>query len=339
MSYKKETLLKKESQVQEILKSMPPFVKKYLEYIHLSTSSSTRLEYVRDISLFIEYIADGEGKSPDEVTLETMDSLSADYINGYLNYISMYEKNGKTVSNENVSIRRKLSSIRGLYNYLFEQDMIVHNPVVKIKRPKVAKKEVIRMDNQETKQFIETVKYGEGLSEKEQAYFDKYGYRDYTLLSLMLGTGIRVSEAVGLDISDVDMKNKRIRVIRKGGKEEIVYFSDDVAEIMQGYITRYRNRIEAVPGSENALFLSIQRKRISTRGIEYMVKKYVGHTELIKHITPHKLRSTFGTKLYEETGDLYLVATVLGHESVDTSRIYVTQSDKRKSNNRNKVKW
>lgn len=339
MSYKKETLLKKESQVQEILKSMPPFVKKYLEYIHLSTSSSTRLEYVRDISLFIEYIADGEGKSPDEVTLETMDSLSADYINGYLNYISMYEKNGKTVSNENVSIRRKLSSIRGLYNYLFEQDMIVHNPVVKIKRPKVAKKEVIRMDNQETKQFIETVKYGEGLSEKEQAYFDKYGYRDYTLLSLMLGTGIRVSEAVGLDISDVDMKNKRIRVIRKGGKEEIVYFSDDVAEIMQDYITRYRNRIEAVPGSENALFLSIQRKRISTRGIEYMVKKYVGHTELIKHITPHKLRSTFGTKLYEETGDLYLVATVLGHESVDTSRIYVTQSDKRKSNNRNKVKW
>ena len=338
-SFKKETMLKKEAQVQELLGNMPGFVRKYMDFIHLSTAASSRLEYLRDISAFMNYIADGYSVPVNEITTEIMDELTADYINSYLNYLSMYEKDGKVMSNENVSIRRKLSSLRGLYNYLFEQDMIIHNPIVKVKRPKVPKREVIRMDEEETKQFIDTIKYGTKLTPKERDYFDRYGYRDFTLLSLMLGTGIRVSEAVGLNITDVDLRNNKIRVIRKGSKEEVVYFSDDVGDILNDYIEMYRNKIEAVPGDENALFLSIQRRRITTRGVQYMVKKYVGHTELLKHITPHKFRSTFGTKLYEESGDLYLVASVLGHQSVDTSQIYVTQTDKRKSENRNRVQW
>ncbi len=339
VTFKKQTQLKKEKMIQDELQVLPGFVSQYLDFIHLSTSASTRLEYVRDIGAFLNYVADNLDMNVMELTPADLDTLSAEFLNGYLNYLSMYEKDGKTITNENVSIRRKLSSLRGIYNYLFEGEIIEHNPILRVKPPKVAKKDVIRMDETETKDFLDTVENGLKMTKKELAYHDKYGFRDFTLLSLMLGTGIRVSEAVGLNITDVDLKNHGIRVIRKGNKEETVFFSDVITEILSDYIELYRKKIIPAEGHEKALFLSSQRSRITTRAVQYMVKKYTTHTELLKHITPHKLRSTFGTKLYEETSDLYLVADVLGHSSVETSKVYVDQTKKRKIANRNKVNW
>ena len=135
----------------------------------------------------------------------------------------------------------------------------------------------------------------------------------------MLGTGIRVSECVGLDIDDVDLKNNGIKIHRKGGAEVIVYFSDEVAEAVCKYLEE-RMEITAVAGHENALFLSMQNRRITVRAVENLVKKYSKLVTNLKNITPHKLRSTYGTSLYRETGDIYLVADVLGHKDVNTTR-------------------
>lgn len=340
-NFKKTTENENNEKALEILSHLPEFVKLYHNQIRFSTAASSRLNYLRDIELFFEYIADTEKgiNHIKDITTATLDNLTSDDINTYLSYIAMYEKDGVVMTNDNVSIKRKLSSIRNLYNFLYNEDMIEHNPASKIKSPKLQKKNIVKMDDEEIKSFLETVEYGTDLTGQKRVYHNKYGKRDYTILALMLGTGIRVSECVGLNLQDVDLKHHCLKLIRKGNKEDIVYFSDELTEILREYIYIYRKKIIPVEGHEDALFYSSQRKRMGIRSIEKMVEKYTLESGMAKHITPHKLRSTFGTKLYNETGDLYLVSSTLGHSSVDTTRRhYADISDQHKEQARNTIK-
>lgn len=133
-------------------------------------------------------------------------------------------------------------------------------------------------------------------------------------------------------------KNDGIKILRKGGKETTVYFGDEVEELLTQYM-EYRKSILAAPGHEDALFLSMQKKRLGVRSVEKMVKKYALSVETLKKITPHKLRSTYGTNLYKETGDIYLVADVLGHTDVNTTkRHYAAIEEDRRKSARNKIK-
>ena len=145
------------------------------------------------------------------------------------------------------------------------------------------------------------------------------------MLTLFLGTGIRISECVGLNVSDVDLENKAFTVTRKGGKQAVLYFGDEVQEALAAYLEE-RFSDENNSDNEPALFLSLQKKRISTRAVEDLVKKYSRIVTPLKHITPHKLRSTFGTNLYRETGDIYVVAEVLGHNDVNTTKKHYADS-------------
>ena len=142
----------------------------------------------------------------------------------------------------------------------------------------------------------------------------------------LLGTGIRVSECVGLDVEDVDFKNNGIKVTRKGGNEMVVYFGHEVEKALKKYL-EVRKNIVPVAGHEHALFNSTQRKRIGIQAVENLVKKYAGAITTTKKITPHKLRSTYGTTLYQETGDIYLVADVLGHRDVNTTKKHYAAMD------------
>ena len=148
---------------------------------------------------------------------------------------------------------------------------------------------------------------------------EKTRVRDLALVTLLLGTGIRVSECVGLDLSDIDFSNNGLRIHRKGGYETIIYFGEEVEKALKDYL-ELREEITPIEGHENALFLSLQNRRITVRAVENLVKKYARTVTTLKKITPHKLRSTYGTALYEETGDIYLVADVLGHKDVNTTR-------------------
>jgi site-specific recombinase XerD len=157
-------------------------------------------------------------------------------------------------------------------------------------------------------------------------------------MTLLLGTGIRVSECVGLDINDVDFNNNGIKIRRKGGYEVIVYFGEEVGDALLDYMEERKRQIP-MDGHNNALFLSMQMKRLGVRSVENLVKKYSSAVTKLKNITPHKLRSTYGTNLYRETGDIYLVADVLGHKDVNTTKKhYAAIEDSRRRSAANVVK-
>ena len=194
------------------------------------------------------------------------------------------------------------------------------------------------MEPNEVATLLDQVEAGEKLTPKEQVYHEKTKIRDVALLTLLLGTGIRVSECVGIDLKDLDFEVNGIRILRKGGKEAIVYFGDEVEDALLDYLDE-RDHMIPCTGHEEALFLSLQMKRLSVRSVEKLVKKYASRVTTLKKITPHKLRSTYGTSLYQETGDIYLVADVLGHKDVNTTRKhYSAQDDLRRRSAANVVK-
>ena len=186
--------------------------------------------------------------------------------------------------------------------------------------PKLHEKPILRLERDEMQKLLDTVATGDGLTQRQQKYLCFTRTRDAAMLLLFLGTGIRVSECVGLNVDDLDFELNAFLVTRKGGDQSILYFPDQVAEALRAYLNQ-RETIEPLPGHEDALFLSLQKRRITQRAVENMVKKYaLVAAPLKKRISPHKLRSTFGTNLYQETGDIYLVADVLGHADVNTTR-------------------
>ena len=185
--------------------------------------------------------------------------------------------------------------------------------------PKLHDKEIVRLDPNEVAILLDQVEDGTKMTKSQMKFHDKTKVRDLALLTLLLGTGIRVSECVGLDISDVDFDNLAIKVRRKGGYEDVVYFGEEVEDALLSYLDQ-RKHIIPMSGHEDALFLSLQNRRMAVRSVENLVKKYASLVTTTKKITPHKLRSTYGTTLYQETGDIYLVADVLGHKDVNTTR-------------------
>lgn len=327
--------------IRNICDGLPPYVKRFFRGIQQTTSSRSRLGYARDIKNFFEYLCEVYTEIPCEtpmdVSLEVLSSLDAEIIEDYLDYLQKYEKNGRVYTNGKAALKRKLSSLSVFFKYLYKHDMITNNALTKVDKPKLRDKQIVRMDAAEVANFLDTVEYGNNLTNKQLQYHEKAKTRDLALLTLMLSTGIRVSECVGLDIKDVDFDNMCIRIIRKGGKEALVYFSDEASGPLEEYLEE-RKKMTALPGHESALFLSSQKKRLGVRSVENMVKKYSQSAVPLKHITPHKLRSTYGTSLYQETSDIYLVADVLGHTDVNTTRKhYADLENERKRSARNKV--
>ncbi len=309
--------------LREILDTLPPFCGQYFRGMQEYIASRTRIAYAYDIRVFFEYLHDSNpifGKTPiKEYRLEILDQITRLDIEEYLEYCSYYVKDGKEYMNDERGKARKLASLRSFYNYFFRNEMIEKNPAALVPMPKLHEKEIVRLDADEVAILLDTVETGEKLTKKQLQYHEKTKVRDVALLTLLLGTGIRVSECVGIDISDLDFKNNGVKVRRKGGYEAVVYFGDEVGTALLDYLEQ-REHIIPVEGHENALFLSMQNKRITVRAVENLVKKYASLITKLKKITPHKLRSTYGTSLYRETGDIYLVADVLGHKDVNTTR-------------------
>lgn len=322
-AYYENENIKNDLKLREQLKKLPPCCKQYFIGIEPTTSSRTRIAYAYDLACFFDYLVNTnpslKGKKLNEVSINTLNSLSAYDIEEYLFYLKVYEKDGKAHSNDERGLKRKLSSLRSFYNYMYKHDMVENNPVVKVDMPKIHDKTITRLDMDEVQRLLDEVESGINLTNRQQNYHERTKVRDLAILTLLLGTGIRVSECVGLNINDVDFKNNGVKVHRKGGADVVVYFGDEVREALLNY-DEQRQCMNPEPGHENAFFLSLQNRRITVRAVENLVKKYSKLVTTLKNITPHKLRSTYGTNLYRETGDIYLVADVLGHKDVNTTR-------------------
>lgn len=329
--------------LREMIKSLPPFCTDFFRGIEPRTSSRTRIAYAYDLSVFFDFLAKENPVFHKmdrlEIRLEHLDHLTVSDLEEYMEYLKYrFNDHNQEVTNKERGIMRKISSLKSFYNYFYRNEKIKNNPAALVRLPKLHEKEIIRLDVDEVALLLDEVEQGENLTEKQKSFHNKTKVRDLALLTLLLGTGIRVSECVGLDIDDVDFKNGGIHIHRKGGKEVTVYFGIEVEDALQDYLDE-RFGIEALPGSENALFLSLQRKRIAVRSVENLVKKYARIVTPLKKITPHKLRSTYGTNLYRETGDIYLVADVLGHSDVNTTKKhYAALEDERRRSARNAVR-
>lgn len=333
-AYHENVNIKNELHLRELLAELPPFCKQFFIGIESATASRTRIAYAYDLACFFDYLHENnptlKRKKITEFDISILDSISPLDIEEYLYYLKYYEKDGVAHSNDERGIKRKLASLRTFYNFFFKKELIDTNPAVKVDMPKIHEKAIVRLDVDEVAQLLDEVESGESLTTRQQMFHQRTKTRDLALLTLLLGTGIRVSECVGLDLDDVDFKNNGIKVHRKGGAEVMVYFGDEVMDALLNYIEQRRG-ITPVDGHTNALFLSLQNKRITVRAVENLVKKYSKLVTNVKKITPHKLRSTYGTTLYQETGDIYLVADVLGHKDVNTTRKhYAALEDERR---------
>jgi site-specific recombinase XerD len=335
MEYAERINLENKRKLQVLLKELPKFCSDYFRYLdNRNTSSRTRLAYGYDIRLFFQFIQKNnpvyEKMAMTDIPIQVLDQMTTTDIEEYISYLSFYEsEQGAEKTNGEKGKSRKLSAIRTMYSYFFKKEYIATNAPAMIDTPKKHNENIIFLDKEEVADLIRTVENGSSLTKKQLALHEKTKYRDIAILTLLLGTGIRVSELVGLDHKDVNFKYDCIRIIRKGGNEATVYFGDVVSEALLNYIDLERDILaqKAQPGSENALFLSLKFGRLTTRAVENLVKKYTQAANINKKITPHKLRSTYGTNLYKETGDIYLVADALGHKSVETTRQHYAAAD------------
>lgn len=327
---------------RQIMRELPSFIADYFVGIEHTTSPLTRLNYAYDLRLFFDYLVNMQdlfnGKKVSELVVNDLNIVRAKHIEHFLSYISSYvDEENNSISNGDRSKARKLSSIKSLFKYFYNRDYINENVASKVEMPKLHDKPIIRLETDEVVKLLENVEDGNNLTERERAYHKYTRTRDVAIMTLLLGTGIRVSECVGLNYDDVDFEIDGIKITRKGGNQEIVYFGDEVRVALIDYT---RERLAKISVKiEPALFLSMQDKRLGVRAIQLLVKKYAQLTTPLKKITPHKLRSTYGTSLYKETNDIYIVADVLGHKDVNTTRKhYAAVSDDMRRNVANKVK-
>lgn len=326
-----------------MIKELPPFVKVFFRGIEPDTAARTRIAYAYDLRVFFDYLIENHesfmNHSMDQITVDLLDDVKPLDLEAYMEYLKYYNSSddGSERINAELGIKRKMSCLKTFYHYYFRKEMIQTDPAALVSLPKLHEKEIIRLDIDEVANLLDSVESGEQLTDRQKKFHEKTRLRDLAMMTLMLGTGIRVSECVGLDIMDVDFRNAGIHIHRKGGKEVVVYFGDEVEEALLNYMDE-RELMEPAEGHEDALFLSLQNRRITVRAVEKLVKKYAQTVTQLKHITPHKLRSTYGTNLYRETGDIYLVADVLGHNDVNTTRKhYAALEDDRRRSARNKV--
>lgn len=332
-TYHEQSYIDNTLRLREIVKTLPAFSKDYFRAIEPTSSARTRISYAYDIRVFFRFLIENNPVYRDytieQFTIADLERIEPVDIEEYQEYLKVYKNTDQDViTNGEKGLARKMSALRSFYGYFYKRQMIEKNPTLLVDMPKLHDKAIVRLDADEVALLLDYVEHcGNELTGQRKVYYEKTKARDLAILTLLLGTGIRVSELVGLDITDVDFKNNGIKVTRKGGNEMVVYFGEEVEKALMNYLETSRKGTTPLSGFEQALFLSTQKRRIGVQAVENLVKKYARQVTPNKKITPHKLRSTYGTSLYKETGDIYLVADVLGHKDVNTTKKHYAAID------------
>lgn len=327
LTYHEQIEISYTERLRALLGDMPPYVKDYFRSIDGRTSAKTRISYAYDLQVFFNYLLERNPalseKNIKDITLSDLNQLTSSDIEEYQEYLKYYTTDNSEQKNSESSIARKMSSLRSFFNYYYKKELLIRNVAMQVDMPKLHEKAIIHLEPDEVAILLDYMEQCEDqLSKRQQSYFRLTKQRDIAIVTLFLGTGIRVSECVGLDITDINFRENSIRIRRKGGNEAILYFGSEVEYALLDYIngSRKQTALAAQSGHEDALFFSLQKRRISVHAVENLVKKYTEAVVTQKKITCHKLRSTFGTTLYQETGDIYLVADALGHKDVNTTK-------------------
>ena len=293
-SYTDQVNIENELRLRKLCRDLPPFCKEFFRGIEPTTSSRTRIAYGYDIRIFFRFLKEeypGIASGPVQSwTVDVLDRVTLTQLEEYLDYLKLYEDPANRIhTNDEKGRMRKTASIRSFYKFFYRKQQIQNNTASLLNMPKRHEHAIIRLEVDEIAKLLDSVEQGDKLTKSQQRYHNKTRTRDLAILTLLLGTGIRVSECVGLDITDLDFSTNGMKIHRKGGAEVILYFGEEVAEALSNYLDE-RELIMPKEGSEDALFLSMQKSRISVRAVENLVKKYARTVTTLKNITPHKER-------------------------------------------------
>ncbi|MCR5304679.1 MAG: tyrosine-type recombinase/integrase [Lachnospiraceae bacterium] len=341
-SYKQETQNRYHEKLDSLLKGLPDFCRTYFIGRENRLSEVTAVSYAYNLQMFFTYLHDNNGyfgsREIRAYRLEDLEKLNSGDIEEFLHWLRYHrDSEGRECHNSEMTIQHYISAISALYKYFVKRGHLPSNPVDAIDRAKRVKKKVIRLEGDEKKELREVVESGAGLTKRQTAFHDKNRERDMAIYEVFLTTGMRISELVGINVTDVDLKAHTIGITRKGSNYQLIYISDRCTEILMDYMM-VRERY-GPPMNEPALFLSNRGSRISVRTVEMMTKKYVTAAlpQKTDRITPHKLRSTYATDMLRRTVDLELVSELLGHSNIATTQIYARYDDKKHEDVRNVI--
>lgn len=329
--YQKELLAQKTFKLRELLRELPPFCNTFFIAMESKSTILTRLNYAYDLRIFFSFLINEcrifKGKTADTFMIADLEKVTIDDLYFYMDYLNLYENSdNKLQENGERGKARKIACLRSFFKHYYKKGMISQNICTLLDTPKLHEKAIIRLEPNEVADLLDMIESGEGLTEKQLQYHKKNALRDVAIFTLFLTTGIRVSELISININDVDFSANAFRVVRKGGNAAILYFGPETKKALWDYLEQRKSAQDYSPSSP--LFTSLQGERLTVRAVENLVKKYTRSAVPLKKISPHKLRSTFGTMLYNETEDIYMVADVLGHKDVNTTRKhYATVSD------------
>lgn len=354
---KPQNIFDKEQEIfakcSEIEESLPRFMNGYFIYMRSSVLPMTRLAYLQDIKFFCEYLIDSamfDVKVVKNLTASNFEKIRARDINTFIDYTRRYEKDkNKEVyiyENHNRSLARKKSSISMLFKYLFRDEILSKNitdGLDPIRVPKPAETEIKALTDDEVRLMLKAVETGEGMTKKQLEYFEKTKKRDKAILILFLTYGLRISELQQLNVDSFNFDRKEFKIYRKRGKESMMPINLSCEIVVHEYLDMERKSDdELAKEHKNALFLSLQGKRMTERQIRQLVKKYTAialKTTQRNGYSPHKLRATAATSLIGRGEDIFDVQLLLDHENVTTTQLYAKHKDDVKKRLINNMEW
>ena len=334
---------------------LPSFLKDYFIYLKGSVAISTRLAYIEDIQFFFEYlVSTREHTITDDIkliTIEELNNIKARDINIFLgDYCSRYyketNKNTLVFENNNRALARKKSSISTLFKFLYRNEQIDNNITDgfnPIKLPKPQPDAIKRLDMDEVTKMLKAVETGYGLTDKEKVYWIKTKLRDKAILALFVTYGLRLNELRELNISSFNFSRGEFKIYRKRGKEVLMPINQTCEVVVKDYILNERSNDENLSeDTKDALFLSLQNKRITAKAIRQLVKKYTSismETSRDNGYSPHKLRATAASSLIESGFSIYDVQNLLDHDNVTTTQLYAAHKKHVKRDIVNNFEW
>lgn len=336
---------------EAIESALPKFMRDYFIFLKGSVAVTTRRAYLQDILFFCNYLVETDlytnAKKASDITIDEFKEITSRDINLFIgDYCNRYYKNindGRVLfENNNRSLSRKKSSLSTLFKFMFRNEQLPSditggfNP---IKLQKTQPDAIKRLEIDEVAMMLDTVQNGTGLTDKEKDYWLKTRLRDKAILVLFVTYGLRLSELRELNISSFNFSRGVFVIYRKRGKEVQMPINDACEKVILDYIENERAKNDELDNeNEDALFLSLQKKRMTTRSIRDLVKKYTSiamGTSRSHGYSPHKLRATAATSMIETGFSIYDVQNLLDHDNVTTTQLY---SAHRKNSKREIVK-
>lgn len=313
----------------EIVATLPDFCRKYFNSLRLNKAPRTRHQYAIDIQRFFNWLKIQAGFINENILTMTahdcLDRLTVEDIQEYVTTLTAHKENGGSKDYSEAFIARNIATLKSFFRYYYRLQEIQTNYGEFIDTPRLHNKEIKVLTIDQAERILDAILNEENMSKKEKDAHQFIVLRDYAVVITFFTTGIRVSELVGLDLSDFDREDGTIIVTRKGGDQDAVFLPQSTQKAINSYIEKERGFLIANT-EEPALFVSLHHKRLSVRMVEDLLRKYARLAGVNVKVTPHTLRRTYGTNLYNRTGDIQLVADSLHHSSIETTRKHYARS-------------